>query len=81
MKTRIVNGVEEGLANQLRGEFISCFTLRKRIASLLQDDLDALHKSMRDEEVMSSPSWSHIQAAKVGEAKALVKLIGLLEEK
>jgi len=81
MKTRITQGVEERLAEQLTGEFRSCFTLRKRLAELLQDDLDALHQSMRDEGVMSYPSWPYLQSAKIGEAKALVKLIGLLSEK
>lgn len=81
MKSSIVANVEEKMAQQLEGEYLSCFTLRKRMADLLRKDLDALHQSMRDEDIMSSSSWPYVQAAKIGEAKALLKLISLLGEK
>ena len=79
MKTRIVNGVEPLLAEELTREYQSCSRLRRRMVDLLEKDIDAAHVSMRDEEMFKSSSWPEYQASKIGEVRALLKIISLLE--
>jgi hypothetical protein len=78
MKSRLTNSLEENEASEVEREYLSTSRLRRRIIDLLNKDIDALHLSMRNEEEYSNPSWAYKQAEKIGEVKALTKLISLL---
>lgn len=79
MKTRLLNGIEKLEADEVEREYLSSSRLRKRIRDLLQKDVDSIHMSMREEESYNNPSWPYLQSQKLGEVKAILKLISLLE--
>lgn len=79
MKTRLLNGLEQGLKDEVKREYLSTHHLRERITNLLETDIEAIYKSMRDAENYGEASWPFHQAEKIGEIKALKKLIRLLE--
>ena len=79
MKTKLLNGLEEGTKDQVKQEYDSCSHLRRRMAKLLETDVDNIHKSMREDDSHKYPSWPYKQAERIGEVKALKKLISLLE--
>ena len=78
MKTRLLNGLEDGMSDLIKSQYQSSYKLRERMVEILERDVDNVHKSMRSDEEYG-PSWAYLQAERVGEVKALKKLIGLLE--
>lgn len=79
MKTRLLNGLEDGLKDEVKREYLSTSHLRKRITDLMEKDIEGVYQSMRDETNYGEASWPFHQAEKIGEIKALKKLISLLE--
>tara|TARA_R110000851_G_scaffold258264_1_gene410703 strand:- start:16832 stop:17071 length:240 start_codon:yes stop_codon:yes gene_type:complete len=79
MKTRLLNNLEEGVKAQVHQEYLSSARLRKRITELLEADAEAIYKGMRDSSDYEKAAWAYQQAEKIGEIKALKKLIGLFE--
>lgn len=77
MKSRILAGLEKTEQESLDKDWETSRRLRRRMVDLLQKDVDAIHASMRDNETFNSPSWAYEQAAKIGEVKALMKIISL----
>ena len=79
MKTRLLNGLEAGVQDQVRGEYLSSARMRRRLAEILEGDIEVLYKSMRDDSNYGEAAWPFHQAEKIGEFKALKKIVGLLE--
>lgn len=78
MKSRLIGGLSEADAEEVTRQYNNYAVLRNRMREILEKDLDALHVSMRDEEKMETASWPFLHASKLGEARALSKLISLL---
>lgn len=78
MKSRLLNGLEPDLKTTVEREFNSSSHLRKRIKELMQADIESLQRLMREDTAYDSGSWPYKQAEKLGETKALLKLISLL---
>jgi hypothetical protein len=79
MKTRILAGTDTEEQTDLLAQWEASRRLRRRLTKLLQDDIDTIHASMRTEDTMTTASWPYVQAAKIGEIKALLKIISLFE--
>ena len=79
MKSRLLNGLEPDLKTTVEREFASSHHLRKRLQEVLRGDIETLQRSMRDDESFNQGDWALKQANKIGESKALLKLISLLE--
>lgn len=79
MKTRILNGLEADLSETIEREFKTSHYLRKRLVELLNKDITSVQESMLNETAYNKASWPYFQADKLGEVKALQKLISLLE--
>lgn len=79
MKSRLLSGLEDGKKDLVESQWKSSVKMRERLADLLERDVDALHLSMRNEAQYNKASWPYEQAEKIGEVKALKKLISLLE--
>lgn len=79
MKSRWFNSLEADERNELEREFKSCVRVREKIIEILTKDVESLQNSMGNEKDYNSPSWPYIQADKLGEVKALKKLISLFE--
>lgn len=79
MKTKITNSLEEADKDLVLSQFNTTVRIRKRLCELLEKDIDNIHLSMRESINYSNPSWGYEQAEKLGEVKALKKLISLLE--
>lgn len=79
MKTRLLNGLEDGHKDLVESQWKSSVRMRERLQELLERDIEAVHLSMRDETQYNKASWPYEQAEKIGEVKALKKLIALLK--
>lgn len=80
MKSKLLKGVEEDQQNEVRGYFKEAVRFRKRLNEVLDEEIDSLHKSMRDEDLWKTPNWELIQADRVAQVKALKQVISLLNE-
>lgn len=79
MISRWFNGLDTDERKDLEREFNSSVRVREKIVEILKKDLQNLYASLGNEKDYESPSWPYIQADKLGEAKALKKLITLFE--
>lgn len=58
--------------------FIQAIRFRKILMETLARDIEVQQATMGDEEDFSSPSWALIQAHKMGQIKALRKILSYL---
>lgn len=79
MKSRLLNGLEDGHKDLVEGQWKTSSRMRERMVELLERDIDAIHLSMRNEAQYNKASWPYEQAEKIGEVKALKKIIALLQ--
>jgi len=79
MKTRVLKGLDDETKAELNAQFVHCARWRKRMVEILNEDIDALHASMRNEENFDSPNWALLQADRLAQVKAKRKFISLLE--
>lgn len=77
MKTRVLNGLNTEEQSDLSQQWAGSGRLRRRIVDLLNEDIESIHASMRTDVAEGSASWPYSQAAKLGEVKALLKIISL----
>lgn len=79
MKTRILTGLNEQDASELKGQFIASSRLRKRLVEVLEGDIESLRADMARDEHFKSPNWNLIQADRIAQEKAIRKFISLIE--
>jgi len=78
MQSKLLKGVEDDQINEVKAHYKEAINFRKRLTSILEDEVEALHRSMRDEELYKTPNWSLIQADRIAQVKALKRVILLL---
>lgn len=78
MKTRLTKGLDERDQEIERENFHKALGFRKRMIDLLNEEIDGLHASMRDEDGFNNPNWAYVQADRVAQVKALRRIISLL---
>lgn len=79
MKSRWFSTLGDDERKELEQEFKSCVRMREKAIEILRKDIESLYASMGSEKDYNSPSWPYVQAEKLGEVKALKKLISLFE--
>jgi hypothetical protein len=79
MKSRITNNLEEDFKNTVEREFETSYHLRKRLREMLNKDMDNLFSQMKSSDYMEKENWPLNHASLIGEARALQKIISLLE--
>lgn len=80
MKTAWTKGLESDAAKELKLHFKSGLHLRKRLATLCQDKIDAKDRaSMKDTEYENS-GWAFKQADSQGYKRAMKEIMSLIEE-
>jgi hypothetical protein len=79
MKSILIQGLEEGQAKELRGDFLSAHLLRKRLVEVLNDKIETKRtKVSRD---YDNPNWNNHVAHAFGYEEALKEVISILSEK
>ena len=78
MKLSITKGLDEKEAKEARAAFLEAVQFRKRLTVILNDEVRSLQASMRSESSYESPNWALIQADRVAQTKALLKVVGLI---
>ena len=58
--------------------YIQALRFRKILEEMLQREITSQYNSMGVEEDFNSPSWSLVQAHKMGQVKALKKILSFL---
>ena len=79
MKSRLLSGLEGDLKNQVEREYSSSTHLREQLKNILTSDVENIQRLMREDEGYSNAAWPFKQAEKLGETKALLKLVSLLK--
>lgn len=80
MKTTWTAGLTPEGKKEITADFISAFSLRKRLDKLLSDKIDSAHRESLSKEGYASPSWGLSQADKIGYERALREVISLISE-
>lgn len=80
MKTRITKGLEPDVAKEIRGDFKSSLLIRKRLITILEENINANHKYAISKERYEDPSWAFLQADANGYERALNEVISLLSD-
>lgn len=79
MKTKLLKGLDERGGEIAKEDYHKALNYRKLLTKVLNEEIDSLHASMRDEEGFNSPSWPYLQADRVAQVKAFKKVISFLE--
>ncbi len=77
MLSRHYKGKSETDRETLKYDYEKAYRFRKHLIKLLEDDIENVHRSMRDGEY--DQSWACKQADAVGQVKQLKKCIALLK--
>jgi len=80
MKKSLIRGFSKEETPEIRGAFVDAHRFRKHLTLVLRREVESLQVSMRNEDNFDSPNWAFIQADKVAQTKALLKVIGMLNE-
>ena len=80
MKRSWFKGVDEKQYNEVRAIFINALPFRKRLTKILEERVEVLQASMRNESNFDSPNWPYIQADRVAQTKAFLDVIDLIKK-
>ncbi len=80
MKSSWTDGLEESLAQDVRGDFKSSLITRKRLAALLEDKIRGADKTAMNKEGYDISNWSLKQADLIGFKRGLTEVINLILE-
>lgn len=80
MRTSLLVGLTDEEQTQLRTEFASCRTLRRKLVEELTKDVTFLQDQMLEIDPTQTSDWAMQQAIFLYEIKALKKLIRFLED-
>lgn len=78
MKTRLLKGLDTKDEGKVREDFAKAVGFRTHLLKILNEEIDSIHASMRDEENFDSPNWAFKQADRVAQVKALKKISNFL---
>lgn len=79
MQNKLLRKLEPDQIPEFRSNFIIAQPFRKHLTAVLEAEIEALHGAMRDETHFDSPSWPYVQADRLGQEKALRRVIGMLK--
>lgn len=75
----MLKGLDERGVSIAKEDYAKASDYRKRLIEVLNEEIDSIHTSMKDEESFGSASWPYFQAYKVAQVKSLEKVISFLE--
>tara|TARA_R110002096_G_scaffold40075_4_gene109286 strand:+ start:155 stop:346 length:192 start_codon:yes stop_codon:yes gene_type:complete len=59
--------------------FLQSLYFRKRLITVIDEEVESLHNSMLNEEDYTSPNWSLLQVEKLAQIKSMKKIKSFLE--
>jgi len=80
MNLKWFKGLSKQQEQELRGDLVLARPSFARLRVLLENELEASISEMGNKDNFFMPAWSEYQANKLGEQKALRKLINLIED-
>ena len=78
MKVSWTKGVEKELSIDITQNFKESLVMRRRLAQLLEERIDASLNSARSKISYETPNWALMQADAVGYQRALQEIISLI---
>lgn len=79
MKLKLLKGLDKDQVDELKEHYVRSQIFRKYLLKVLQEEIESLHASMRNEDNYNSPNWAYLQADRLGQEKALKRVVGLIE--
>lgn len=79
MKSIWLDGLEEDQRKELKGDFISSQLVRKRLSKLINDKIETNRVGVRKKENYDVAHFPALVADSIGYERALVEILGLLE--
>lgn len=80
MLTSWTHGVEKQLAIDIKQNFKESIVMRRRLAVLLQEEIEENRKSANALALYDSPNWAYQQADRVGYERAIRKFMQLITD-
>lgn len=80
MKASWVNGLDEQLQKDVRGDFASSRVTRKRLTELLEDHIKTADKVALNKDGYDTPNWAYKQADLIGYKRAIGEIINLISD-
>ena len=78
MLTRLTRGLDEDQKVQLQYDFDVSYAFRKRLIEVIEEDIKAVHSSMRKEDGFDA-AWPYRQADRVAQTKVLERMKSILK--
>lgn len=78
MKTKLLSDLDENEINLIKENFHFSKPFRDRLITVLNEEMDAISAAMRKDESYEKAAWPYSQADKLGQIKAMRKVISLL---
>ena len=80
MKTSWTKGItDKGLADEIKGNFISALLTRKRLIELLEEKSNSYDRKAMNADGYDCPNWAYKMADIQGYKRALSEVVSLLE--
>tara|TARA_R110002050_G_scaffold291167_2_gene445464 strand:- start:34163 stop:34402 length:240 start_codon:yes stop_codon:yes gene_type:complete len=79
MKTRLIKNLSKDEAGEMKEYFLQSLYFRKRLITVIDEEVESLHNSMLNEEDYTSPNWSLLQVEKLAQIKSMKKIKSFLE--
>ncbi len=79
MKTRLLKNLTDEDKSLMKESLIKAQPFLKILKSHMEDDIEALHSSMRNEDMLKHPNWSLHQADRIAQVKAYKTIMSLFE--
>ncbi len=80
MKSSWTDGLDETLAQEVRGDFKSSLITRKRLAALLEEKIRSADKTSMNKEGYDIANWPLKQADLIGYKRGMTEIVNLILE-
>jgi hypothetical protein len=78
MKTKIIAGLNEQDASEMRASFDACAKVRERLIELLDQEINTIQRDMVKGDHLLNPNWTMVQLDRIAQIKSHEKLKELL---
>ncbi len=80
MKMSWTNGIEPDVAKEIKGDFKSSLLVRKRLKTMLEDEIERTRRDARQKVNYDKANWNEYIADSLGYERALEFVISLIFE-
>lgn len=81
MKSKLLVGLDQDAEKLFKENFIKSQGFRKHMVKVIDREIEELRFSMRDERNFNSINWPYIQADRLAQEKAFIRMKNWINEK